>query len=221
VLAVEPQYGPLPTTSVNFTTSDPQLQALYDAQRATSGEMERSLKEVLARAGEAAGEVEGLREAARRGEELQVQAVELKDTVMQQEGEIRALKAEAVRSGRDERRLVRLERAVAAYGRVEAAFAARTGQGFFGVNGLAWDLGLDLRGDAAAGGGAAAVAQAAMATPAAASEGLRVAEPQQLGPHQRPRPLHVVVPAAPAVVCVALIVAVVIVIISNINIITT
>ncbi len=30
VLAVEPQYGPLPATSVNFTTSDPQLQALYD-----------------------------------------------------------------------------------------------------------------------------------------------------------------------------------------------
>lgn len=29
-LAINPQYGPLPTTSVNFTTSDTQLQALYN-----------------------------------------------------------------------------------------------------------------------------------------------------------------------------------------------
>jgi len=104
------------------------------------------LRDVVGKARDAEDEVEGLRRTAERASSLEVECTALRDAVSRLSEEAKALRSSVVRSTRDERRVVRLERALVAYGRVESAFAARTGQGFFGVTGLAFAMGIDLRG---------------------------------------------------------------------------
>ena len=55
-----------------------------------------------------------------------------------------ALAALRSQTDRDSKRIARLERALESYRRVERVFVERAGQGFWGVNGVAYDLGVAL-----------------------------------------------------------------------------
>jgi len=105
--------------------------------------------------------------AATRAAHLEAVQEDLLRTITSQSAELEAAKEAVADASRDGRRVARLERALEAYRRLEKLFASRTGQGFFGVNGLAFDLGLDLHPASTA---AAAAARGSLPLASAASD---------------------------------------------------
>lgn len=110
-----------------------------------------------------------LQHRADAGSELELVHTEVLGAVARQAEDLAAARSDAAaardalaalrsQTDRDSRRAARLERALESYRRVERVFVERAGQGFWGVNGVAYDLGVALpaAGDAgrrSAGGG--------------------------------------------------------------------
>lgn len=113
------------------------------------GRAQAEVVEARAKQEAADGRALTLSESAVRASTLESVQKDLLHTVSLQAQEIQHLQGMVQDSSKDGKRVHRLEKALEAYRRVEKTFTERTGQGFFGVNGLAYELGVDVRGSSA------------------------------------------------------------------------